>query len=313
MEVLRMPASRFAGLTGWPYESATVELDDVVTVRGASGDDQLRLAYVDEGPGDTDPVVLMHGEPTWSYLYRHMIPGLVAAGHRVLAPDLVGFGRSDKPTRKGDHRFDRHVGWIVEWLDRLDVERATLFGQDWGGMVGLAALARRPDRFDRVLIANSALPDGAGRWPPAFAEWVARSQAMTELACGDFVGDVMGLDADARRGYDAPFPDPSYQAAPLVFPSLAPDSPEHPSHQPMRDAWEVLDRWHKPFLCCFGDDDPVTGAFDSVYIRRVPGAAGQPHRRLPGGRHFIQEQYPDELVAALDELIRTTRSTHTSA
>jgi haloalkane dehalogenase len=318
MKCLRTPDTRFAALPGWPFAPRYVEVDD-----GEGG--RLRMHYVDEGPADAAPVVLLHGEPTWAYLYRKMIPGLVAAGHRVLAPDLVGFGRSDKPTRKSDYRYSRHVGWVEQWLRQLDVRNATFFGQDWGSLVGLAAVTRNEARFERIVMANGALPDprkverilavtqASSPDPGAFARWQAYAAAASELDLAPFLaggfdaiapGLTMPITPAEAAAYAAPFPDASYQAGALVFPALvAPQGPDDDVYAVFMAAWDVLERWEKPFLCLYGGADPVIGHFDQIFLAYVPGTRGLPHQRFPRAGHFIQEFEPAALVAAIDALI----------
>jgi len=316
MDKLRTPDERFANLPGWPFEPRYVEIPD-----GEGG--RLRIHYVDAGPRGAAPVVLLHGEPTWSYLYRKMIPGLVARGHRVLAPDLVGFGRSDKPAKKTDYTFSRHVDWMRAWVQALDVSRATFFGQDWGSLIGLTVVALEEPRFRAVVIANGALPDPAhmermlearksSRDPEAFARWQAFAGSAEKLACGDMVahglpslGGAMdvGLSAAERAAYDAPFPDASYQAGALVFPSLIQPEKLGPEGVTLfHGAWRVFERWEKPFVTAYGKADPVLGFFDVVFQQHVPGAKGRKHRVFPKGTHFIQEQEPDALVEVIDEV-----------
>jgi haloalkane dehalogenase len=318
MDVLRTPDSRFANLPGWPFEPHYAEIPD-----GLGGG--LRIHFVDEGPRDAAPVLLLHGEPTWSYLYRKMIPGLVARGHRVLAPDLVGFGRSDKPSEKSDYSFARHVGWMRAWVQALDLSRATFFGQDWGSLIGLTVVALEQSRFRAVVIANGALPDPAhmermlearksSRDPEAFARWQAFAGSAEKLACGDIVGQGLpslggamdvGLSTAERAAYDAPFPDASYQAGALVFPSLVAPEKLGPEGVTLFDtAWRVFERWQKPFVTAYGKADPVLGFFDVVFQQHVPGARACKHRAFPKGTHFIQEQEPDALVEVIDEVAR---------
>lgn len=329
MEKLRTPDERFANLHAWPFVPRYVDVPD-------GEGDRLRLHYVDEGPRTATPIVLFHGEPTWSYLYRKMIPGLAAAGHRVLAPDLAGFGRSDKPANKTDYSFARHVGWMRAWVETIDVRDAVFFGQDWGSLIGLTVVALEAARFRGIVIANGALPDPAhlermaaaqqgAPDPTAFSRWQAFAEASERLACGDIVADgipalgaqmQIALSAAERAAYDAPFPDATYQAGALVFPSLI--RPERLGAEGVAlfdTAWRVLERWQQPFVTAYGKADPVLGFFDVVFQQYVPGAKGQPHRVFPNGTHFIQEQEAPALVAVIDEVARTVRSAgkHTSA
>jgi len=247
---------------------------------------------------------LMHGEPSWSYLYRHMIPLLAAAGHRVVAPDLVGFGRSDKPTEMSDYSYARHVEWMRELLfDRLDLRDITYFGQDWGGLIGLRLVALDPDRYARVAVGNTGLPTGHGPASEAFLAWQKFSQESPEFPIGQIIngGSATDLSAEVIAGYDAPFPDDSYKAGARIFPSYVPTSPDDPASAANIAAWEVLSRFEKPFLTCFSDQDAVTKGGDAPFLAKVPGAEGQPHVTIEGGGHFLQEDRGSELA---DVLIR---------
>jgi len=294
VDFLRTPDSRFANLQGYPYQPNYVE----VTAKGVSR--PLRMHYVDEGPRDGAPVVVLHGEPTWSYLYRTMIGPLVAAGHRVLAPDLIGFGRSDKPTRMGDYSYQRHVDWVTAWLTALDLRDITAVVQDWGSLIGLRVAAENPDRFAKLFIANGFLPTADRPTSPAFGVWRAFAKYTPWFDAGWLVdrGTAHKVPAAVRAGYNAPFPDKRYQAGARAFPQLVPTSPSDPAIPANRAAWEVLGRWEKPVLCVFGSRDPILGKADKPLIGHIPGAAGQPHARITAG-HFIQEDAGPELVRRL--------------
>ena len=288
MNVLRTPDERFASLPDFPYEPRYVDTDD-----------GLRVAVVDEGPADAAPVLLLHGEPSWSFLYRKMIPVLVAAGHRCVAPDLVGFGRSDKPAAQSDYTYQRHVDWMREVLfDRLDLREITFFGQDWGGLIGLRLVADSPDRFARVVVSNTGLPTGDRPPNEAFLAWQRFSKESPSFHIGRIIagGCAQGLSDDAIAAYDAPFPDETYMAGARIFPSLVPTSPDSPAHAENVKAWEVLRRFDKPFLCAFGDSDPITRGGERQFIGHVAGTAGQPHTSIEGGGHFIQEDRGPELA-----------------
>ncbi len=293
MNTLRTPDSRFAHLEGYPFEPHYLDV-------AAADIEPLRMHYIDEGPKDGKPVVLLHGEPTWSYLYRTMIPPLVAAGHRVLAPDLIGFGRSDKPTRTEDYTYLRHVQWVTSWLTTLDLRDVTVVVQDWGSFIGLRIAAERSDRFAKLFIANGFLPIADRPTPPAFRVWRAFAKYSPWLTAGRLVGvgTVHKLSAAVRAGFDAPFPDKSYQAGARAFPQLVPTSPDDPAIPANRAAWEALGRWEKPTLCVFGARDPILGKADAPLIRHIPGAAGQPHARI-NASHFVQEDAGPELAQRL--------------
>lgn len=338
METLRTPDECFANLPGFPFEPHYTDVPD-----GEGG--TLRIHHVDAGPSDGPIVLCMHGQPTWSYLYRKMIPVLVADGLRVLAPDLVGFGRSDKPARREDYSYNRQVGWLREWLVANDVRRATLVGQDWGGLIGLRMAAEDPDRFDRIVAANTGLPL-AREMPedrlravreflsPAtptptmqemaaalssidpearerkFAYWQKWTWETRDLPIGMIVamsvagGGGTTLTPDEVAAYDAPFPDASYKMGPRAMPTQVPLLPDAPCVAEQVAAWKVFREWQKPFLCAFTDNDPVTGGGDAVFRQRVPGAAGQPHQRIEGGGHFLQEGRGEVLARIVSDFVR---------
>lgn len=301
MQVLRTPDSRFENLAGWPYAVHYADITDATTGQA------LRMAYVDEGPRDGATVLLLHGEPSWSYLYRHMIPALVASGHRVLAPDLIGFGRSDKPADRNDYTYERHVAWLSQWFTDVDLQNVTLFCQDWGGLLGLRLVAAFPERFAGVVAANTGLPIGTA-FSEGFGQWLAFSQSTPDLPVGLIVngGTARELSADEVAAYDAPFPDASYKGGACQFPTLVPITPEHASVEENKAAWGVLTQFDKPFVTAFSDADPITGGGDAVFQKLVPGAKGQPHVTLAGA-HFLQEDCPDDIVAVVEGVTARAR------
>jgi len=292
MNILRTPDSAFDSISDFPFAP---HYFDVIEPTAPA---PLRLHYIDEGPRDAPVMLLMHGEPTWCYLYRHMIGPLVDAGYRVLAPDLIGFGKSDKPGAKGDYSYAAHVGWMQQWVEGLGLSGITLACQDWGSLIGLRLVAAMPDRFAGVALANGGLPEG-GPAPRAFAIWRAVSQWSPVFPIGKIIakGTKRALSEAEIAAYDAPFPDARYKAGARIFPSLVPFA-GNPAVPDQQRAWTVLEQWDKPFLCCFSDGDPITRGGESRFIGRVPGTDGQPHRTLKGG-HFIQEDDPQGFVAAL--------------
>lgn len=299
MRTLRTPDERFVDLPDYPFAPCYAEVNDG---DGAT----LRVHYLDEGPPAAAPILLLHGEPSWSYLYRTMIPPLVAAGHRVIAPDLVGFGRSDKPADVTDYTYARHVDWMEQLVvDHLGLTGATFFGQDWGGLVGLRVVTANPDRFDRIVIGNTGLPTGDAPMSKAFMAWQKFSQETPVFDIGALVqGATITTLTDAEvAAYDAPFPDDSFKAGARIFPSLVPTSPDDPAAAANRDAWEVLEQWHKPFVTCFSDGDPITGGGDGIFRRRVPGANGQPHVTIEHAHHFFQEDAGPRLAQLLIDVI----------
>ena len=308
MQTVRTPDDRFADLPDFPFEPHYADIGDRAG-DGAGG--TLRVHYLDEGPSDAAPVLLLHGEPSWSYLYRHMIPPLVAAGHRVVVPDQVGFGRSDKPTQPDDYSYARHVAWMSELVfDVLDLRDVTFFGQDWGGLIGLRLVTAQPDRFARVAVGNTGLPTGAGQPSEAFLAWQKFSQTAEEFPIGQIVngGSATDLSPEVIAAYDAPFPDDTYKAGARIWPSYVPTSPDDPEAPANREAWEVLKTFDKPFLCCFSDQDAVTKGGDAPFLANVPGAQGQPHTTIEGGGHFLQEDRGPELAQVLIDFIVSTET-----
>ena len=331
MKTLRTPDERFANLPGYPFAPHYSEVPD-----GEGG--TLRIHCVDEGSGDAGLILCLHGQPTWSYLYRKMIPIFVDAGFRVVAPDFVGFGRSDKPTETDDYTYARHVAWMSAWLGSLDLRDINLFCQDWGGLIGLRLVAAYPERFARVVAANTGLPDGGGLPPDAAGPMralydtipiVPASELFERFAAKDGppgfffwrkycaespefrIGDVMqnaggGLSDEQRAAYEAPFPDARYLAGARKFPSLVPIFPDDPEIPANRAAWEVLAKFDRPFLTSFSDGDPVTAGMHEVLQERIAGAKGVDHVTIEGAGHFLQED-KGEVVA--EEMIKFIRAT----
>ncbi|MET0188598.1 MAG: haloalkane dehalogenase [Pseudonocardia sediminis] len=303
MRTLRTPEARFTGLPGPDIAHRHAQVRD-----GDGG--TLRMAWAHAGPEDGPPVLLLHGEPTWSFLYRTMIPVLAEAGLRVIAPDLVGFGRSDKPAEITDHSYARHVEWVRELcLDVLDLRDVTLVGQDWGGLIGLRLLAEHPDRFARVVAANTGLPTGDHDMPEvwwSFRRAVEKAGAAGTLDVARLVesGCLRPMSDDVRAAYAAPFPDLSYAAGPRAMPLLVPTRPDDPSTGPNRAAWDVLRRLDVPVLLAFSDSDPITGPMRAVLARELPGAAARQHPTIAGAGHFLQEDAGPELAAAIVEFCR---------
>ncbi len=300
MKALRTPDSRFADLPEYPFAP------HYLTIRDLDGT-ELRLHYVDEGPRDAAPVLMLHGEPSWSFLYRKMITGLVAKGHRAVAPDLIGFGKSDKPTEQSDYTFERHVKWMSDWLIATKLQNITLFCQDWGGLIGLRLVAAFPERFARVVVGNTGLPVGTGM-TDGFKQWLNFSQSVPELPIGEILamGTKNGLSDAVKAAYVAPFPDETYKAGARRFPALVPVTPEHASVIENKAAWEVLGRFDKPFLTAFSDSDPVTKGGERIFQDRVPGTKGQPHTIVKDAGHFLQEDASGDLVDIVHRFITST-------
>ena len=287
MKIYRTPDARFAALPGWPFAPNYCEIAD-----------GLRVHYIDEGAADAQPVLMLHGEPTWAYLYRHMIGPAVDAGFRVVAPDLIGFGRSDKPLDRGAYSYAAQVAWMRQWIEALDLKNIILACQDWGSLIGLRLVAEMPDRFAGVALSNGGLPEGQAA-PRAFAIWRAFSRYSPVFPIGKIVkaGTKRELSAAEIAAYDAPFPTRASKVAARVYPGFVPlgDNVAVPDQ---KRAWAVLEGFDKPFLCCFSDGDPITRGGDALFTARVPGTRGVAHRTLKGG-HFIQEDDPAGFVAAI--------------
>jgi haloalkane dehalogenase len=297
MKVLRTAQERFADLPGFDYEPRYADVGG------------LQVAYVEDGPPDGPPVLLLHGEPSWSFLYRKVIPVLAAAGLRAIAPDLVGFGRSDKPAEIADHTYAGHVEWIRAFaFDALGLSGVTLVGQDWGGLIGLRLVAEHPGRFARAVAANTGLPTGDQPMPDVWLRFREVVRTAPTLSVSRLVqaGCRTRLAPEVVAAYDAPFPDPVYAAGVRAMPNLVPAAADDPASPANRAAWLSLAGWDKPFLVAFSDGDPITGAMAPVLKRGVPGAAGRTHPVLEGAGHFLQEDAGEELGAIVASFVRET-------
>lgn len=292
MQTLRTPDDRFADLPDFPYSPHYCDLDDC---EGAT----VRVAWVQDGPEHADPVLMLHGEPSWSFLYRRMMPILAAAGHRVICPDLVGFGRSDKPTRIEDHTYARHVEWMRALVcDVLDLRRVTLVCQDWGGLIGLRVAAENPGRFARIVVANTGLPTGDFKMPEVWWQFREAIQSVPTIDVGRFVegGCRRPVSEAVRKAYDAPFPDDTYCAGPRAMPGLIPTTPDDPASEANRRAWAALSASPTPMLVAFSDADPITGAMAPIFRQQMRGAQGVEHPTIHGAGHFLQEDAGEELA-----------------
>jgi len=325
MEFKRTPDERFDNLPDYPFAPNYLHIDN-------SEGGELRIHYLDEGPADGDVVLLMHGQPAWSYLYRDMIPLLVDKGFRVIAPELIGFGRSDKPTKIEDYTYARHVAWMSEWLTQLDLNNITVFFQDWGSLIGLRLVTAFPERFARVVLANGMLP--AGNIPaeyidmikaayatlpvvradelveilkdkssqiPSFLYWRKFCAERADLDIGHVMAQNWGkpLTVGEQAAYSAPFPDQDYLSGPRRFPSLVPILCDEPEVSENKAAWEVLRKFDKPFMCAFADEDPVTEGAEKPFLKAVPGCKGVAHRTIKGAGHFLQQDEPEQCVQAI--------------
>mgnify|MGYP001823570583 CR=1 FL=1 len=292
MKLLRTPDSHFQNLADYPFKPHYLDIND------RQADVSIRVHYIDEGEAASQPVLMLHGEPSWSFLYRKMVSPFVDAGYRVVAPDLPGFGKSDKPSARTDYTYARHVAWMQDWLRAMDLNDIILICQDWGGLIGLRLVAAEPQRFARVVTSNTMLPTGDHNPGEAFKKWQSFSQEVPMFPTGKIIngGPVSELPEEVRAAYDAPFPDESYKEGARQFPLLVPTTPDNPVSQANRDAWKVLMAFEKPWLCAFGDSDPITGAAAPIIQKPVPGCQGQPHTTLQGGGHFIQEDCGEALA-----------------
>jgi haloalkane dehalogenase len=293
MKLLRTPDARFESLPAFPSPPRYVDVGGP------------RMAYVEDGPASASPILCLHGEPSWSFLYRKMIPIFAAAGHRVLAPDLIGFGRSDKPSQRSDYSYQSHMDWLTAFLRSLDLRHVTLVCQDWGGLLGLRLAAENPERFDRIVAANTFLPTGDQPMPKAFFDWREYSQTTPNLNVGAIVsrGCATTLAPEIVAAYDAPFPDESFKEGARQFPTLVPASPDDPASPANRRAWEVLSKWDKPVFTAFSDQDPITRGADKLLQAMIPGAKGREHVTITGGGHFLQEDRGEELASAVLRMI----------
>ncbi len=282
--IYRTPDERFEDLPGYDFDPNYVMIGD------------YRMHYVDEGNDDSRPVLMLHGEPTWSYLYRKMIPPVAAAGSRVIAPDLIGFGRSDKPASRDTHTYAFHVEAISRFIEELDLTDIVLVCQDWGSLIGLRVAAENPDRFAGIVLANGALPVGEPL-SPAFANWLAMAERLNEQGDMPIAGNIARTHGpEVGAAYNAPFPDARYKAGPLKMPLLVPVTPDDAAVTANLAAWEVYRQWDKPFLTAFSDGDPITVGQDQRFREEVPGAQDQNHTTIRDAGHFLQEDKGEELA-----------------
>ncbi len=297
MKTVRTPDHCFDNLPDYPFPPNYLEVDG------------LRMHYVDAGERSAPVVLLLHGEPSWSYLYRYMIPPLANAGFRAVAPDLVGFGRSDKPTKKSDYTYARHVAWMTGFIEQLELTGITLFCQDWGSLIGLRVAAENEARFARIALGNGGLPTGDQQLPKAFTAWRAFARFSPWFPIGQIIqkGTVNEMSDAAVKAYDAPFPSSKYKAGARAFPMLVPTQPDNPASEANRAAWKTFAQWEKPFLTTFSNKDPITRGGEAPWQNVVPGAQNREHVTIRGAGHFLQEDKGPELASVLIEFLRGER------
>lgn len=290
---VRTPEEQFTNLPDYPFDPHYQDIDG------------LRMHYVDEEGSTGETVLMLHGEPSWSFLYRKMIPGINAAGHRCVAPDLIGFGKSDKPTERSAYTYQSHLDWLGAFVQKLDLTGITLFCQDWGGLLGLKILTEMPERFARVVTANTFLPTGDTPANDAFNQWKEFSQHSPKFNIGKVIdmATVAPLPEEVLAAYNAPFPDESFKAGARQFPALVPVTPDDPAAQPNRDAWGVLQQFDKPFLTAFSDQDPIMSGLEGIFQSMIPGSKGQAHRTIQDAGHFLQEEKGEELAEVVNQFI----------
>ena len=296
MNVVMTPEDRFENIPDYPF------VPNQLTV----GND-LVMHYVDEGPEDGKPILLLHGEPSWSFLYRKMIPVLAEAGYRVLAPDLIGFGKSSKPTEMSDYTYARHLEWTMSWFNQLQLEQVAFFGQDWGGLIGLRLVTAVPDKFSHLFVANTGLPTGDHQMPEAFLKWQKFSQTAPHFPVGMILQNstVTTLTDAEVAAYEAPFPDDSYLAGARIFPSLVPTNPDNVESANNRQAWKILSQWDKPLVTLFSDSDPITKGGERPFQKLIPGAKHALHQTIEGGGHFLQEDKGPEIAHIMIKIIES--------
>ncbi len=294
MKILRTPEDRFEKLPDFDFNVHYTTIDD------------LQMAYIDEGEGET--VLLLHGEPSWSFLYRRMIVKLKRSGYRVVVPDLIGFGRSDKPVEASAYTYENHVHWVLSFINQLELTNINLFCQDWGGLIGLRIAAFHQELFARIVASNTFLPTGDRPAPEAFLKWQQFAKYAEHFDIGKVIqmGTVTELTEEEIAAYNAPFPDESYKVGARVFPSIVPTEKDDPQAQINREAWQLLSGFSKPFLTAFGDSDPITAGAEKVIQKLVPGCKGFYHPIISGGGHFIQEDKPDMLATIIHNFIKNT-------
>ena len=300
LKFLTTPEHCFEQIADFSYAPRFLQVDDN---EGGS----LKLHYIDEGSKDANVVLMLHGEPSWAYLYRKMIDPVIKAGYRVIAPDLIGFGKSDKPTKRSDYTYQRHLDWVRQVIIQLNLSDITLVCQDWGGLLGLRLVAEHPDLFARVLAANTMLPTGDHSPNEAFLNWQTFSQEVKVFPVAGIIkgATVTPLSPDVLAAYNAPFPDETYKSGARQFPLLVPTTPDNPASDANRLAWQTLQQFDKPFMTAFSDSDPVTAGGDKIMQTLIPGCQGQVHTTIEKGGHFLQEDQGQKLADVLLTFMNT--------
>lgn len=296
MTILETPAERFENLPGYPFPPNSKEV--------GSG---IHMHYVDEGNPSAPVALLLHGEPSWSYLYRKMLPILVEGGYRAIAPDLIGFGKSSKPSKLTDYSYQSHLEWLGSLIEQLDLQHIHLFCQDWGGLLGLRLALQMEERFDSIIASNTGLPTGQVPMPKAFQQWREFSQQVPVFPTGKIIDGATAteLSTEVIAAYDAPYPDETYKAGARIFPALVPAEATEAEAINNQEAWKKFSQWEKPFLTLFGDSDPITKGGEAYFQKMIPGSKGQPHEIIPQGGHFIQEDQGELLAEKMVAFIKS--------
>lgn len=302
MKILRTPIENFENLKDYNFDANYLEIP--ITKDPSADSSVIRMHYLDENKDSSKIVLLMHGEPSWSYLYRHMIPILVKAGMRVVVPDLIGFGKSDKFSEKSDYTYEKHIIWTTNIITHLKISNITLFAQDWGGLIGMRLVANNPGLFNGMILSNTGLPIGKGA-TPAFESWKTFSQTVENFNSGRIVngGCLKKLSDEEIAAYNAPFPDESYKACARQFPTLVPMNSDDHSVNENIQAWEELKKFNKPTLTLFGSEDKVFLGGEKIIQKLIPGAKNMDHKLIKAG-HFSQEDQPQELVNGIIDLCK---------
>ncbi len=293
MSVLKTDLTLFENLSDWEYK------ENFTTVTSEFG--ELDIHFVDENSTSDECVLLLHGNPTWGYLYRNMIDPLKENGYRVVVPDLPGFGKSDKFSVRYNYSYEGFVDWMSQFIENTDLKNITLFCQDWGGLIGLRLAAKYDDRFEKIVAANTGLPTGKAPLSEGFAVFREFLQIKSDLHVAGQVrnGTTKGINENALAAYNAPFPDDDHKQGVRQFPNLVPGTPRTPSAEPNKEAWKILREWKKPFLCAFSDKDPIFSGVENSFYKLIPGCKDMPHVTIEDAGHFLQEDQPEACVDAI--------------